>query len=176
MSQAACPKCEQPYSLDNPPKRLINCAHTLCLACLHQEIRNSRPTQSAPSTANASSVASTPSRPSRTTSNSSPPSPLPPPPLPLSSPPGPRARALPLGRAGTRRVSRGAVSRRRREWRCPRCPRWRSSSLPPCECPPKQPAPPPTSPARRPPRRGWPSTPACCTRSVRTWCACRTGA
>lgn len=33
-----CPKCEAPYSQENPPKKLINCPHTLCLQCLKEEI------------------------------------------------------------------------------------------------------------------------------------------
>ena len=31
---ATCPKCEQAYKPENPPKKLINCNHTICLNCL----------------------------------------------------------------------------------------------------------------------------------------------
>ncbi len=33
-SEYLCPKCGGEYSLENPPKRLINCGHCLCLGCL----------------------------------------------------------------------------------------------------------------------------------------------
>ena len=34
MESTICPKCEQAYTSDNPPKNLINCEHVLCLNCL----------------------------------------------------------------------------------------------------------------------------------------------
>lgn len=34
MNKNSCPACSQPFSIQNPPKKLKNCDHNLCDTCL----------------------------------------------------------------------------------------------------------------------------------------------
>lgn len=34
MNNNQCPNCQQLYSFSNPPKKLKNCEHNICDACL----------------------------------------------------------------------------------------------------------------------------------------------
>lgn len=66
-SDPLCPKCRHPFSQDLPPKKLINCSHSLCHACLVNELSKTSTIQSAPSIAPALRRGSTPSKRSKST-------------------------------------------------------------------------------------------------------------